>query len=138
MIIITFYLSLFINLLTSDNPKLTLNISEFKSLRGELVIGIYNDEGVFLKDNKAFKNYRITVDKSSETLIIDNLPPGEYAITMYHDENSDKKCNLNFLGIPKEAYGFSNNFKPKFSAPAYKDCKFVLKNDMVMDILLRH
>ena len=138
MNIIFLYISLFTVLCSNNNPELTLNISNIKSFKGELIIGVFDNETTFLKDGAAFKNYTIIVDKSTETLVIKNLPKGEYAISLYHDENSDNECNLNFLGIPKEGYGFSNNIKPKFSAPSYKDCKFSLVENKVLNIVLRN
>lgn len=137
MNIILLYISLFTSLLPSDNPQLTINISNIKVLKGELIIGIFDKEATFLKDGAAFKNYKIAVDEATESIIIEDLPKGDYAISLYHDENSDGKCNRNMLGIPKEGYGFSNNIKPKFSAPSYKDCKFSFVNNKVLDIVLR-
>ena len=58
------------------------------------------------------------------------------AFFLYHDENSDGICNRNMLGSPKEGYGFSNNIKPKPSAPSFKDCKFSLTENTVLDIAL--
>ena len=138
MNIIFLYISLFTALLSNSNPELTLNISNIKSFQGELIIGVFNNEAMFLKDGAAFKNYTIVVNEASETIVIKNLPKGDYAISLYHDKNSDNECNLNFLGIPKEGYGFSNNIKPKFSAPSYKDCKFSLVENIVLNIILRN
>ena len=83
---------------------------------------------------KIFKKYKIKVDKNTALININDLPKGEYAITMYHDENSDNECNRNFMGIPKEAYGFSNNIKPKFGPPKFKDCKFTLSDSETLQI----
>lgn len=138
MNIILLYIALFTASFSSDTPELTINISNIKTLKGEIIIGVFNKEATFLKDNAAIKNYTITVNKSTETLVIKNLPKGDYAVSLYHDENSDNECNLNFLGIPKEGYGFSNNIKPKFSAPSYKDCKFSLLENTVLNIVLRN
>lgn len=133
---ILLYITIFTGLLTSSNPELTINISNVKSLNGEIVIGIFNTENNFLKNGAAVKNYTIAVDGATETIVIKDLPKGDYAISLYHDENSDGKCNRNFIGIPKEGYGFSNNIKPKLSAPSYKDCKFVLIENTVLNIAL--
>ncbi|HET9992579.1 MAG TPA: DUF2141 domain-containing protein, partial [Kofleriaceae bacterium] len=48
----------------------------------------------------------------------------DYAIVTLHDENNDNVFQKNALGMPKEGYGFSNNAKPRFSAPSFDDCKF--------------
>ncbi|WP_163516866.1 DUF2141 domain-containing protein [Gelidibacter japonicus] len=138
MNILILYLSFLTSFFGNDNPQLTIHVQNIKSLKGEIIIGVFNTDKDFLKDGVAIKNYTITVDKATETIVIKDLPKGEYAVSLYHDENSDKECNRNFLGIPKEGYGFSNNVKPKFSAPSYEDCKFTLAENKVLDIALRH
>lgn len=124
------------SLISSDNPKLTVQIQNIEKVQGKIVVGIFNTDKDFLKEGVAIKTYTINVDKTTETLIITDLPKGDYAISLYHDENSDDECNRNFLGIPKEGYGFSNNIKPKFSAPTYQDCKFSLMKDVTQSIKL--
>ncbi len=48
----------------------------------------------------------------------------DYAVVVHHDENNDDVFQKNALGIPQEGYGFSNDVRPKFSAPSFGDCKF--------------
>ena len=112
------------SLFSTENPQLIIKISNIEKIKGEIKIGVFNSDASFLKDGAALKNYSVKVEKNTAILTIKNLPKGEYAVSMYHDENSDNECNKNLIGIPKEAYGFSNNIKPKMSAPKYKDCKF--------------
>ena len=119
---------------TSENPQLTLKISNIEKIKGEIIIGVYNQETNFLKQGFALKNYTIKVEKNTAIIHITDLPKGEYAVTMYHDENSDQECNRNFMGIPKEAYSFSNNIKPKFGPPKFKDCKFTLSDSKTLHI----
>ena len=56
-----------------------------------------------------------------------DLPVGEYAVFASQDVNNNDKLDKNFIGKPKEPYGFSNNVNP-FGSPSYKDCKFTLSN----------
>lgn len=121
-------------LLANNNPKLTIKISNIEKMQGEIKVGVFNTGTNFLKQGAAIKNYSIKVDKNTALLTITDLPKGEYAITMYHDENSDNECNRNFIGIPKEPYGFSNNIKPRMSAPKYEDCKFELTENITLHI----
>jgi uncharacterized protein (DUF2141 family) len=118
------------------NPKLTIKISNIEKMKGEIIVGVFSSESAFLKEGAAVKNYSIKVNKDAATFTITDLPKGEYAISMYHDENSDNKMNTSFIGIPKEAYGFSNNVKPKMSAPKYQDCKFTFSEDKTLQIKL--
>lgn len=130
------YVAMISGFFSNDNPKLTVNVSNFESVKGTLVIGVFNSGKDFLKEGAAIKNYIFEVDGKSKQIIISDLPKGEYALSMYHDENSDGECNRNFLGIPKEGYGFSNNIKPKFSAPSFDECKFTLQKDTSLDVKL--
>ena len=127
-------ISLLTSIFSADNPELTIKISNIEKIRGEIKIGVFNTNKNFLKEIGSIKNYSIKVDKNTAVITITDLPKGEYAITMYHDENSDNECNRNFMGIPKEGYGFSNNFKPKFGPPKYNDCKFILGDNKTLNI----
>lgn len=131
---ILLYITFISGLFSIENPQLTLKISNIEKMQGEIIIGIFNQDKNFLKDGFAIKNYKIKVDKNTAFITINDLPKGEYAITMYHDENSDNECNRNFMGIPKEGYAFSNNFKPKFGPPKFKDCKFDLSENKTLNI----
>lgn len=54
------------------------------------------------------------------------VEPGDYAIAVYHDVNANGQLDKKVFGIPKEPYGFSNNFRPRFSAPTFGDCKITV------------
>jgi uncharacterized protein (DUF2141 family) len=56
-----------------------------------------------------------------------DLPPGDYAVSATHDENSNGKIDTNFLGIPKEGVGTSNDAKGSFGPPKYDDARFSYK-----------
>lgn len=136
MPLLLFYFSLLSLALPSEHPKLTVHIENIKVFEGQIEIGVFNTATNFLKKGSAIKNYIVNVEGHTATFVIDDLPKGEYALSMFHDENSDGECNLNILGIPKEPYGFSNNIKPKFSAPSYKDCMILLDEDKTIRVKL--
>jgi uncharacterized protein (DUF2141 family) len=129
-------LGILTTLYSTENPELVINITNIEKVKGEIKIGVFNSDQNFLKEGAAIKNYSIKVTDKTASIKITNLPKGEYAISMYHDENSDNECNKNFIGIPKEAYGFSNNIKPVTSAPKFKDCKFLFSDDKTLNIKL--
>ena len=52
-----------------------------------------------------------------------DLAPGVYALSLFHDENTNFNFDLNFVGLPKEGYGFSNNLKP-LGAPKFAEAQF--------------
>jgi len=54
----------------------------------------------------------------------EDIPPGTYALAVIHDENMDGKLDTNWLGIPTEGYGFSNDPKSSFGAPSFAAASF--------------
>lgn len=122
---------------TKPKPvKVKLTITNIKTLKGNIEIGIYNDPESFPKKGKHYKTITKKVIGNEMSFFIKDLPKGKYAIALYHDKNSDKVCNLNFLGIPKEPYGFSQNFKPVFSKPSFSDCKINVSKNVSVKIKL--
>lgn len=126
------------NFTENNNPEITINISNIQENAGTIEVGVYDTGENFLESGHTYKTYSIPVKNNKASLLIEDLPAGNYAISLYHDENSDGKCNRNFIGIPKEPYAFSNNFKPKFSKPSFKDCVFELTENINMEIELIH
>lgn len=130
------YFSLLAAFVSNENPQLTINIQNIEILEGDIRIGVFNTSENFLKQGFTFKKYKIVVRNTTETIIIADLPKGEYAFMLYHDKNADAEMNRNILGIPKEAFAFSNNVRPKFVKPTFEECKFFLEEDLVLDISL--
>lgn len=60
--------------------------------------------------------FPITRGEATETF---QIPPGRYAVAAIHDENGNHKLDRNFLGIPKEGFGFANNPRVALSAPSF-------------------
>ena len=136
MNILLTYLLILATPFIDNNPKLTVEINNINKIKGSVKVAVFNTDKNFLEKDSAIRNYSLNVDSSSKKIVIDDLPKGVYAIAIYHDVNSDDVCNLNFIGIPKEPYGFSNNFRPKFSAPKFADCKISLVKNQTINIKL--
>ena len=113
---------------------LTVNILGLNSSDGNLLIGIYNKKESFLK--KPIKSNIVKVKNKKALVLFRNLPKGIYAVSFVHDENDNKKMDTNFIGIPKEDYGCSNNAIGFMGPPKYKDAKFVLEEDKSIEINL--
>jgi uncharacterized protein (DUF2141 family) len=82
---------------------------------------IYKSAEIFIRDNKA-------------QIIFSALKKGVYAYTFFHDLNKNKELDTNFLGIPKEPYGFSNEKKGRFGPPKFKEVSFTLNKSSIFKI----
>jgi uncharacterized protein (DUF2141 family) len=111
---------------------LTVNISDIEQGKGHVLVGLYTSEEEY-KSGKASFHSKVKAVNGKEIAVFENLPDGEYAIKIYQDENDNNKMDFNMMGIPKEGYGFSNNVG-MFGAPEYKEAKFIVKENTVIEI----
>ena len=61
------------------------------------------------------------------TVVFEDIPQGTYAIKVFHDANENSEHDTNFLGIPTESYGFSNDARGTFGPAKFADAKFDVK-----------
>ncbi|MEZ4936734.1 MAG: DUF2141 domain-containing protein [Crocinitomicaceae bacterium] len=110
----------------AQTQSLQIKITNIKELKGTLHVGIYSIPENFPKENKEFKKlvFKVTNEEMVKQV---KIPKGKYAISVYHDKNSDNICNQNKLKIPLEAFGFSNNVIPFFAVPTFGQCAFKIE-----------
>lgn len=132
----TLVLSMVAVLHANAQNTLTVNISNITNTKGHIELGLFNKEKGFLKEGSQFLKKKIKVAGNSVKHTFHNLPKGNYAIAVYHDENQNNKCDTNFIGIPTEGYGFSNNFRPKLAAPTFNQAKVAVESNKSIDIKL--
>ena len=121
--------------LFAQNINLTVRVTNIKKINGKVYIAIYDDKNSFLNPNKAVKTIELNVNNNilKHTL---SIPKGAYALALFHDSNSNGILDKNFLGIPSERYGFSNNVHPLFSEPSFNSTVIEIHKDLKIDIAL--
>ena len=67
----------------------------------------------------------IKIRKSQARCDFEDIPPGTYAMAVVHDENMNGKIDTNWMGIPTEGYGFSNDAKALLGAPSFSAASFL-------------
>lgn len=134
-----FFLLLLFGNSYSQGFKQTLVISNLHNKTGTLYIGWYKKAEDFRKaDHSVLQQKAETGGKESVAVVFENVSPGTYAIAVFLDENANGKIDTNFLGIPKEKYGFSNNVFPMMRAASFKESAFsVGGKDQIITIRLK-
>jgi uncharacterized protein (DUF2141 family) len=118
--------------------KQTIFFTNIENTSGKIYIALYNKEADFPKKNKIFISKVVDVNGESQAVaIFDNLTTGTYAIAAFLDENGNGKMDTNFLGIPKEKYGFSNNARPLMRAANFKEASFIVDKENTISIKLK-
>lgn len=106
--------------------------------KGFMMLALYKTEDGFPSQaQKAIMQLRAPAKAKITTIQIEALPPGNYAIAVFHDVNNDGKLNTNVLGAPTESYGFSNNARKMFSAPSFKEAMFRHANETTLSITIK-
>lgn len=106
--------------------SLEVRIAGARNNKGHVLLSVFNKaEGFPDQQSKAYRNYRLEISNQTASVTITGLPVGEYAFAVLHDENDDAKMNTNWIGIPKEGFGFSNNVMGLFGPPSFHKAKIV-------------
>lgn len=124
-----FLLVLFALLSTNPDPitppakvHLTIDVHNVQLRKGIVFVAVFTPGKAF-PEGEPMEGKRVDATSGSVKTVF-SVEPGEYAVAVYHDENGNGKMDKRMFGIPKEPYGFSNDFRPTMSAPKFKDCQF--------------
>ena len=126
----------------TQTPKgnLKVVVNNLKSKTGQVDFFLFNSaDGFPSHTGKALLSGFVKIAGNSAEYAFTNLAIGTYAVYVFHDEDNDKKLKTNFMGMPKEGMGVSNNAKGHFGPPKYEDAKFVFnKSGEVITISLNY
>ena len=111
---------------------LIIEFSGLQNNKGKVLAGLYDEEKKFPKENLALRNLKEPPKNMTCTIKTMNLPYGDYAVAAMHDENESGNMDFNFIGLPTEIYGFSNDKRPGLlGPPGFKACKFKIDKPVV-------
>lgn len=110
--------------------SIRVHVVGLKKAEGLLRASLYNSKKGFPGEyENACANTGKTITATKEDLVFENIPYGEYAVSVMHDENSNGKLDMKsfiIFSIPKEGVGVSNNPKIGRGGPNYLDSVFSL------------
>jgi uncharacterized protein (DUF2141 family) len=112
---------LFMSISVFAQQTLRVEVTNLKSTVGVIQVGLFDNEKNFLK--KAFAGQTIAAQGTRVEVVFNNIPDGDYAISVIHDENENGELDSNFLGIPNEGFGFGNDAMGTFGPPSFDKAK---------------
>ncbi|MBA4849541.1 DUF2141 domain-containing protein [Emticicia sp. BO119] len=115
----------------AQNPKLKVHIKGFENNKGKLMLEVLDAK------KKSLKRLIQTIENRQVMVEIQDLSSGQYSVRVFHDENDNRKLDTGMFGIPKEAWGMSNNVKAIMGPPDFKESLFWLKEDKALEIVLK-
>lgn len=107
-------------------PVIHVQILNIRNNTGSISCALFESPRGFPKKflRHATNIMTIKINDSEASCYFTDIPPGTYAMVVIHDENMNGELDTNWLGVPKEGFGFSNQATALLSAPSFSDASF--------------
>jgi uncharacterized protein (DUF2141 family) len=106
--------------------RLTVRISQLRNAQGRVAVALFASAADFPDQARAFRGKLAKITDGRAWVAFEDLAPGIYAVAVLHDENANAKMDFNFLGMPLEGYGFSNDASGFLGPPSFQAAAFTL------------
>ena len=119
---------------TNTSGDLTVIVNGLESEEGKVMIALSHSQEDYDTKGEPFRGGIADISDLTAIWTFKNIPNGTYALKVFHDEDEDNELDTNFIGIPSEDYGFSNDAKGSFGPASWEDAKFLfeVKSDTVV------
>lgn len=114
---------------SSMAADLDVVVDNIRNANGFLIVALYSQgtqQAFPAQPDKALKKIQVPAKEGKQTVHFDNVDDGKFAVTIVHDENGNGTMDHNFIGLPREGFGFSNNPKVRFSLPSFDAASFAI------------
>ena len=128
--------------ISANADELIVRVDNIKEA-GEIHIAIYDNAEAFEADRgekggaaPGITQGTIEMVEPGSVIYRYELPPGSYAIGIFHDANLNNRLDNYFFGVPREQYGFSNNARGFMGPPSFEDAAFLVEGKTKISISL--
>jgi uncharacterized protein (DUF2141 family) len=106
---------------------------------GYIICSLFDSEDTYSK-LRPMQRVVVVPALPETTCVFHNVDSGTYMVSAIHDENDNQKLDKNFLGMPKEGYGVSNNHTYAVKGPVFSESTFTVSgaSETVLMIQLRY
>lgn len=109
----------------------------FQASKGILRVCLFDSEDTFFDNSMACEVKDTPSNRQRIVLRFSKkIPAGRYAIAVYQDINKNGILDRNWLGIPSEPYGFSNNPSTLFGPPSFQKASFEMNENLSVTVKL--
>ena len=108
--------------------EIQVKVSGFRSARGQVFVALWRSGKSFPgTPPKGSLAATVKIVKGVAEATFRRVPPGMFAVTVFHDEDGDTELDTNWIGIPREGVGFSRDARGRYGPPSWDDAKLVLE-----------
>lgn len=112
----------FLAVVTGATGSISIDVGNVRNDHGVVAVDLCPKDQ-FLGDDCPYHG-EAKAHAGTTTVVIENVPAGQYAAQAYHDENENGKVDRALFGIPKEGVAFSRDARIRLSPPKWKDAVF--------------
>ncbi len=106
---------------------ITVEVDRLRNEKGQVLFALFRSKTGFPKaPRRAAQRVTSEIRDGGARAVFENVPPGEFAVSVLHDEDGDFEVKTGLLGIPREGIGFSRNARATFGPPSFDDAKLNL------------
>src|SRR5262245_59774707 len=103
---------------------ITVPVTGLRYNNGNVRCGLFNSAATFPKDGQQFQGAIGQITNQQATCTFSNVPPGTYAVAVFHAERGQDKMDTGFMGMPRDGYGFSRGAKIGMGPPSFGDAAY--------------
>jgi len=110
---------------SQKTENLTVLISGYGHDNGRIVVNLFRKQDDVM--GKPFQSQQVSITTDRLTATFENISYGEYALIVFHDENSNGSLDHNIFRLPDEPMGFSGGYVLGFFSglPSFSKLRFV-------------
>lgn len=110
------------------NAGIVVQVDALVTGKGSVFCDLYdNERGFPNKPAQALMRVKVQPERETATCVFPDVKAGRYAVAIWHDVNGDQKLDTNWVGVPSEPVGASNNAKGKLGPPTFQEAAFDYK-----------
>lgn len=115
-----------------QTTQIHVDVDGLHNNKGQVLCFLYSSAiGFPKKDDKAVAHYTAEISNRQASCQFVGIAPGTYAVSAFHDENSNGKLDTNFMGVPREGVAASNDARGRLGPPKFDDAAFQVSGDPV-------
>ncbi len=128
------------NTCPSWGTPIHVHVHGIRNAQGTVKAVLYGpDPKTFLVKGKKADKEREPAQDGSMTLCVAAPEIGHYAVVVYHDENDNHKFDRNWIGLPTEGFGVSNNPRFFLAPPAFEESVFEVNGELTnVDVEMKY
>lgn len=119
-----------------QTASITIKVLGIEDAKGNMSLALYDKAEDFPGKENYVANDVVPVNTTSFEYVFYSIANGVYAVAIIHDLDKNGELNKNWIGMPKEPFGFSNDAKGRMGPPDFEDASFEVKQDMTIEINL--